>query len=366
VTTAFARRWRHHGLTGLAAGFVAMVDAACAGSHKTGVFRPEPASCVLAAPTDAPPESITVALPSALGGVVIAQSSEALVGVDCGARPYGKLVQTWPAERMPDGPRWTITLDSNAASRVRVRSIDAATARDALDGGVDLLVTDNPAIVSYAKRDEELLTLPLPWDRTYVVLTSESAPADASATLRLTLADLLVGAVRADFRTAQGPFWWESADQCTEPLRASAGALARASFRVVYLSGDRVAQGVVERLVALAGSRLVRGEDEVGTLLPRLSQARMRAVATALSPSAFAAALQAGDDLAYVLPLPRSAAAPCQEFAMLLRAAPWLQSVIPLLDTRSHAIVRRGRVGLAVDADGSLRLLGASGRDAKP
>jgi len=144
---------------------------------------------------------------------------------------------------------------------------------------------------------------------------------------------------------------------------------------VVYQSGDRVAEGIAQRLVALAGSRSARGEDSVlGTLLPRLSQAGARTTAAAIGPSAFAAALQSGDDVAYVLPLPRFTVAPCQELAMLLRAAPWLESartgsglpVIPLIETRSHALVRRGRVGLSVDADGSLRLLdGVSGKDGK-
>lgn len=400
---------------------------------------------------------------------VVAQSYDTLLGVDCRGRPYPKLARAWSADRVEDGRRWTITLDtsarfwngdrvtandvlaawrstsdtpsgelarllaaatkviddstlsvtlsdstpltladaslaiyrsrsesqwregtgryriesrdsappsgialgpapSSAASRVRVHSAYATAARDALDGGADLLVTDDPAIASYAAHHDDLLTLPLPWDRTYVVLASESAPLDVRATLRLTLADWLADAVRADSRIAERPFWWESSKHCTAPMDARPVAPARASSRVVYLSGDRVAQGVAERLVALAGSRSARGEDSVlHTLLPSLSRVRARATAAALSPSAFAAALQAGDDLAYVLPLPRVAVAPCHEFAMLLRAAPWLQAVIPLIDTRSLAIVRRGRVGLRVDADGSLRLLdGASGKSGKP
>lgn len=255
---------------------------------------------------------------------------------------------------------------SSAASRVRVHFTAATAARDALDGGADLLVTDDPAIVSYAAQRDDLLTLPLPWDRTYVVLASESGRLDVSATLRLTLADLLADAVRADSRIAERPFWWESSNHCTTPVRTKPVAPARPSSRVVYLRGDRVAQGIAERLVALAGSRAARGEDSVlKTLFPRLS--RVQARAAALSPSAFAAALHAGDDLAYVLPLPRFAFAPCHEFSMLLRAAPWLQSVIPLIDTRSIAIVRHGRVGLSVDADGSLRLIdGASAKNGKP
>ncbi len=406
---------------------------------------------MLVAPPHSPPESITVALSSALVGAEqqqrrttaegFAQSHATLLGVDCRGRLYAGLARFWSSGVVAHGRRWTITLrddarfwngdrvtasdvlaawrstaettdvelarrlvaatkviddrtlavtlsdstplilahaslairtaPSSAASRVRVRLIDATAARDALDGGADLVVADDPAIVSYATHRAELLTLPLPWDRTYVVLTSKGARLDISATLRLTLAESLADAVRADSRIAERPFWWESSNHCSAPVGRGTRpvAPARSSPRVVYQSGDRVAQGIAERLVALTGSRSARDENEVGTLLPRLSQA------TALAPSAFGAALRAGDDAAYVLPLPRFTVAPCYDFAMLLRAAPWLESartgrglpVFPLIETRSHAIVRRGRVGLSVDADGSLRLLdGPSGKNGKP
>ena len=345
-----------------------MVAAACAGSQRPGAHAAEPDPCVLIAPPQAPPESITVALSSTDDGFLVAQSSETLLGVNCRARPYAKLGQAWSTDRVADGLRWTITIDtSNASSRVHVRSIEPTAARDALDDGVDLLITDDPAIVSYAARNEQLLTLPLLWDRTYVVLASESAASDVSATRHLTLADIVADAVRADFRIAERPFWWESNNHCAVSV-GTRPAPANASSRVVYPSGDRVAQGIAERFVALAGSRSAGGGDSVLTaLLPRLSRLRTGATAAGLSPSALTAALRSGDDLAYVLPLPRFAAAPCQEFAMLQRSAPWLQSVIPLIDTRSTALVRRNRVGLAVDTDGSLRLLdGASGKSGKP
>jgi hypothetical protein len=120
--------------------------------------------------------------------------------------------------------------------------------------------------------------------------------------------------------------------------------------------------------VALAGLRSSRSEDSVlGVLLPGLPRVGARATAVPLSANELAAALRVGGDLAYVLPLPRFAAAPCDELTKLKSAASWLQFVLPLIDTRSVAIVRRDRVGLSVDADGSLRLLdGASGQTRKP
>ena len=251
----------------------------------------------------------------------------------------------------------------------RARPFTTATsARDVLDVGVDLLVTDDPAIVSYAAHNDALLTLPLPWDRAYVVLASESARLDVIATLHLTLAGLLTDAVRADWRiaeplsggsratTARRP-WGRAPSRPDAHRRAWSISAATAWLRELPSVSWR-SLGVARRAAKTAC---------LSDAAPEVVASATRATAAALSPSAFAAALHAGDDLAYVLPLPRFTVAPCHEFATLLRSAPWVQSVIPLIDTRSTAIVRRERVGLAVDADGSLRLLdGASVKNGKP
>ena len=42
--------------------------------------------------------------------------------------------------------------------------------RDLLDAGVDLLVTDDPGAVAYAATRADFSSVPLPWDRTYVLL----------------------------------------------------------------------------------------------------------------------------------------------------------------------------------------------------
>jgi hypothetical protein len=325
---------------------------------------------VLIAPPPTAAETIAVALSSPVvdadqrttaEGFEITQSYDSLRGVDCRGRLYRQVASISLSAAIATRRRWTITLpapadpqDSSSTPSVRVRSVDGAAARDALDAGVDILVTDDPAIASYAIQRDEFQTLPLPWDRTYVVLTAVSPARSVDVNLRLTLAQLLADAVRADSRVAARPFWWETTDQCT----AEAMAPARASTsRVVYLSGDRVARGLAERLVALAGSRSGPAVSVMDTLLPGLARSGARVTAAALPPSEFAEALRAGDDLAYVVPLRRFVVAPCQERQMLFRAAPWLQSVIALIDTRSSVIVRRGRIGLSAHADASLRIL---------
>jgi len=141
------------------------------------------------------------------------------------------------------------------------------------------------------------------------------------------------------------------------------------STRVLYRSGDRVARSLAERLVALASGSSPGTDSLLGALLPGLSQAGQRATVAAMSSSAFAEALRAGDDLAYVLPLPIRVTAPCEEFATLRRAAPWLELAhfIPLLDTRSTVLIRRDRVGLKVDGDGTMHLLeGVTGKKGQP
>jgi hypothetical protein len=105
------------------------------------------------------------------------------------------------------------------------------------------------------------------------------------------------------------------------------------SDRIVYDRDDEVARGLAERLVALAGP----GE-------------RLRA--TGLDRIGLTAALREGSERAYVVPLPRQPLQPCRE----LRDVPAGARVRPLIDTRAHAIVRRGAPPLSVDWDGTIRV----------
>jgi hypothetical protein len=92
---------------------------------------------------------------------------------------------------------------------------------------------------------------------------------------------------------------------------------------VVFDAGDRTARELAERIVALAGDTA--------------------AAAVGLGPAELDAALRAGDDLAFIVSVPRVADHGCDAVATLARRAPWLapHSIIPLIDTRAHAIVPR-------------------------
>jgi hypothetical protein len=61
--------------------------------------------------------------------------------------------------------------------------------------------------------------------------------------------------------------------------------------------------------------------------------------------------LRAGNDRAYVLALPRNALVPCRELARMPAGA----TILPLVDTRSTVVLRRGSPPLTVEWDGAIR-----------
>jgi len=194
--------------------------------------------------------------------------------------------------------------------------------RDALDRGADLLVTSDPALVEYAAGKPGLSDLPLPWSRTYVLMR----PAGA-APLRPSVGR---DAVRAEARPAQPPFWWDERSTCRQRAPHTAGST---SSRVVYLRGDPIARGLAERIVALAGDRT-----------------DLRAAG--LAPARFSASLASGAEAAYVVALGRRSLAPCHDSA----GWPGGATLLPLVDTRAHVIVREGTPPLTLDWDGTIRL----------
>jgi hypothetical protein len=203
--------------------------------------------------------------------------------------------------------------------------------RDALDRGIDLLVTRDPALVDYAVSRPELTTFPLPWSRTYALLQLEGTEPIRLAgedSLRRSLAR---DAVRAEARAAMSPYWWDSLGVC--PNSSGSRRERLSSSRIVYPVGDGVAQGLAERIVALTGS---------GN--------RLRAAA--LGRQELAAALRDATERAYILPLPRQTLSRCHERA----AWPSGFSIYPLIDTRARVVLRRGSPALTIDWDGTVRV----------
>ena len=201
--------------------------------------------------------------------------------------------------------------------------------RDALDGGADILLADDPEQLAYARSRSELVVHPLPWSRVYALAIppgesgfEDLIPAD-SAAFR---AGLARDAVRVDARAAEGTYWWGDPDACPE-VEESPTTTVRGLWVTAQDWNDPVARAIAERLVALSSKPMrVTG----GLAIPAIRSAHGKA---------------------YVVPLPRTALVPCREIA----AWPAGATVVPLIETRRSVVARRGVPPLTVEFDGRLR-----------
>ena len=204
--------------------------------------------------------------------------------------------------------------------------------RDALDQEVDLVLARDPALVDYVSGRTEFATFPLPWSRTYVLIEPADGqslePMVGGASVRRSLAG---DAVRAAARVAEPPYWWTNYGACQS---GAARQSAVSGTNLVYPRDDEVARGLAQRIVALA---------------PAGSGLRARG----LAPADFELAIRRGTERAYVVSVPRQSLAPCRDGAFLPIGA----RVVPLIDTRAFAIVRKGVPPLLVEWDGTLRIV---------
>jgi len=256
-------------------------------------------------------------------------------------------IVAWPEGWTPGDPRPVL----------RFRARPARDPREVLDAGEDLLVTDDPATLAYAATLPAVEALPLPWDRTYVLLAGNpgSGPEaeDAERALREALAR---DAVRAEARASEPAGTGGTGPACAS-VAAPVALGARDALpappppgqgeRVVYPREDPTARELAERLVALAARRPGPAVPAWVTWLPR--------VAEGLSADVFAVALRGRSEAAFVLPRPLDSALPC---ALRLEAGPgW--ALRPLVDARRRVIAGDDVAGLAVDGDGTLLLFRA-------
>ena len=219
--------------------------------------------------------------------------------------------------------------------------------RDLLDQGVDFLLTRDERALDYAATLSQFVSLPLAWQRTRVLLTPGRAPRSLSPEERQSLAD---DAVQGPARGATGPFWWQSLPECEIANSPKRGPSTSTTGRIVYDASDSAARELAERLVALARTS--------GTSANRPYQS-----ASGLTGDALAQARRRGADAAYIISLDTRPLDPCREMQALVGNMGWIdpETIVPLVDTRLQAIVRRGRSGVIVDGDGGI-LLGAHGR----
>ena len=233
--------------------------------------------------------------------------------------------------------------------------------RDLLDKGVDLLLTRDPATLEYAATLPQFHSVPLAWQRTRVLFTPgrsrDARPLADDA--RRALAD---DAVRGEAMGAAGPSWWQGLSDCDVPSPQPSGQPTRTSGRVVYDASDGAARDLAERLVGIASA----SGPGVAAILDALLPDRPRRTfqrATGLTGEPLALALRRGTDAAYVVALDRHPLDPCRDVQVMMEGSRWLdpEAIVPLVDTRLQAIVRRGRSGVTRESDGGLLLAGADG-----
>jgi hypothetical protein len=254
----------------------------------------------------------------------------------------------------------TVTRDALPPLRFLVAPGDA---RDLLDAGADLLLTRDPAALDYARTLPQFQTVPLAWLRTHVLLTpGRSGPsAPLSEPARQALAD---DAVRGEARGAREPLRWQMVRDCHVLPSPPRGQTSPAP-RIVYDANDAAARDLAERFVGL-----VRASGPAATLfLDALLPDRPRRTyerAIGLTGNAWAQAIRLGGDAGYIVPVDSRPVDPCRDLLSLIGAAPWLdpETIVPLIDTRLQAVVRRGRSGVSAEWDGGLVLAGL--KDARP
>ena len=249
-----------------------------------------------------------------------------------------------------------ITLSGGAVPPLRFL-VAPGDPRDLLDRGVDLLLTRDPATLDYAGTLPQFLSVPLEWQHVYVQLTpgrSRSSPM-LSEDARQVLAH---DAVRGEARGARGPFWWQMVEGCalaSAPTREQSSPIPR----IVYDTNDSVTRELAERFVGLARASGPAAAAFLDVLLPDRPK-RTYQRATALNGEALVVARRRGADAGYVVSLDSRPVDPCRDLLVLMEGARWLdpETIVPLVETRLRAIVRRGRSGLTAEWDGGLVLAG--------
>ncbi len=220
-----------------------------------------------------------------------------------------------------------------AAAPIVVQTSDGRDVRDLLDRAPDVLVTGDPTVLDYASKQPGSVLTPLPWDRVYVLLMApegrpprELITSDSTA-FRTRLAQ---DAVPSEARPARPPYWWSDLSSCAgSSNRTPVETGATSQVTIGYLASDLAARSLAERIVALGDSSwFARG----------------------LAAHDLETALDGGAMDAYILSLPIRSLAPCRD-------ANWPPgaTLVPLVETRRTAILRKNGPALVVGGDGSLR-----------
>jgi len=261
------------------------------------------------------------------------------------------------SSRTVGSPVISLTRENQPSIRFLVAPGDP---RDLLDRDVDLVLTRDPAALDYAATLPQFQSVPLAWQRTHVLLTPGRSRSSAS------LSDdgrqaLAADAVRGEARGARGPFWWEMLTDCEIPSSSPPNQSSPIP-RIVYDASDGAARDLAERLVGLVRASGPAATAILDVLLPDRPR-RTYQRATGLTAEALAVARRRGRDAGYVVSVESRPLDPCRDLHVLMDSGNWLDpaTIVPLVETRMHAVVRRGRSGAIAESDGGLMLAGVNG-----
>jgi len=270
----------------------------------------------------------------------------------------GRIATDGNAPRANPASALTLTRDTLPPIRFLVAPGDP---RDLLDNGVDLVLTRDPMALDYAATLPQFQSVPLAWHRVHVLITpgrARSIPSLPEEARQMLARD----AVRGEARGARGPFWWEMLTECEIAPPAPRSQPSPAP-RIVYDARDDAARDLAERLVGVARTSNLAEAAFVDALLPDRSR-RTYQHAVGLTGEALARARRLGNDAGYVVALDSRPVDACRDLLTLVDGARWLdpQTIVPLVETRVHAIVRRGRSGVTAEWDGGVIVADPNGR----
>jgi hypothetical protein len=251
----------------------------------------------------------------------------------------------------------TLNRDTGNLSSIRFLLAPGRDVRDLLDEGVDLLLTRDTRALNYAATLPQFASVPLEWQRTHVLLSPGRASTSGSPAPEA-LEALARDAVRGEARGAAGPFWWQSLQDCGAAPSSEPPGRSSITDRIIYDAADSTARDLAERLVGLARASGPNAAAILEALLPNGVRKTFQR-ATALSGAALASARRGGNDAGYIMALDRRPLDPCRDMQVVVESAGWVapENIVPLVDTRLKAIIRRGRSGIRTEWDGGLLIV---------
>jgi Bacterial extracellular solute-binding proteins, family 5 Middle len=254
---------------------------------------------------------------------------------------------------------------------VRFVRANPSDAKDLVSGQADAMITDDPAVIDYARTKPQVTLAPLPWDAVYAVLALSRLTLfiDECRMVSILPADLCErlahDAVHVDAKGSSDLFYESRRAASRQPETVRDKRLTRVATesRVVYDKSDPTARALAERLVALAVTDTASSSDarSLALALPGIDRRKPRSAG--LAASELDEHLRNPTEFAYVLRFSWNTDYPlvAQE---LFKRAPWAfdpylplyDMIVPLVETRAHFIVMSDRVAFSDDGAGNVRI----------